>query len=155
MSTHALAISMSLLRHTMSLMILLRCLQDSLSSPEVDELMYFSITLINSSFENKFHVIISLQGISSSNWGSIWQSWAKLNDRWRACHKSLISIQGLPLKWITSIAGILYYLTQFMSSQGPLLLFVISWIFKSKKLHFVFLTVFLNFFQSSICLNCQ
>ena len=64
-------------------------------------------------------------------------------------------MQGLPLNWITSIARGLCFWTQFMSSQGPLLLFVISWIFESKKSHFVFLMLFLNFFQSSIYLDCQ
>ena len=63
-------------------------------------------------------------------------------------------MQGLPLNWITSIARSLHFLTQFMSFQGLLLLFVISWVFESKKLCFVFLMVFLNFFQSLICLDC-
>jgi len=78
---HVLEISMSLLRHTMSLMIFLRCLQDNLSGSEVDKLLYFSIMLMNSFFKNEFHFIISLQGISLSNWGSIWWSQAELNDR--------------------------------------------------------------------------
>jgi len=87
-SMYPLAISMSLLRYTMSLIIFLRCFQDNLSSSEVDKLLHFSITLINSFFENKFHFVIYLQGISSSNWGSIWQTQAKLNDRW--CYDSII-----------------------------------------------------------------
>ena len=121
----------------------------------MSKLLHFSIVLMNSSFENKFHFVISLQGIFMSNWGYVWWSWAKLNDRWRACHKLLILVQGLPLNWIASIAGSLYFLTQFMSSQDLLFLFVISWIFELNKFHFVFLIVFLNFFQLSICLDCQ
>jgi len=44
---HTLAILIRFLRHTTPLMIILRCLQDSLSSPEIDELLYFNIALVN------------------------------------------------------------------------------------------------------------
>ena len=80
-SIYVLAILMNLLRHTLSLMIILRCLQDNLSGPEVDELLYFSTILMNSSFENKFQFMTSLQGIFLSSWKSVWQSWAELNDK--------------------------------------------------------------------------
>ena len=94
---HLLVISISLLRHIMSLMIFLRCLQDNLSNLEVDKLLHFSIALTNSFFKNEFYFIIFLQGISLSNWESVWQSQAKLHDRWRVCYKLLILMQGLPL----------------------------------------------------------
>ena len=58
---------MRFLRHVMSLMIILRCLQDSLSSLEVDKLLHFNIALVNSSSENSFHFVISLFGISSND----------------------------------------------------------------------------------------
>ena len=41
-------------------------------------------------------------------------------------------------------------LTQFIRAQGPQPLLVISWIFRLKNVCFVFLTIFLNCFQSSI-----
>ena len=41
-------------------------------------------------------------------------------------------------------------LTQFMRAHGPQPLLVISWIFRSKSIHFVFLTIFLNCLQSLI-----
>ena len=64
---HALAISMNLLRYTLSLAIILRYLQDNLSGLGVDELLYFSTTLMNSFFENEFQFVTSLQGISLSS----------------------------------------------------------------------------------------
>ena len=59
---------------------------------------------------------------------------------------------SLPLYLIASMAGSFCLLTQFMSSQGSLSLVKISWIFLSKKDYLVFLTIFLNCFQSSILL---
>ena len=41
-----------------------------------------------------------------------------------------------------------------MSSHGLQFLFAISWVFKSKKLHFIFLTILLNHFQLLIFLVC-
>ena len=52
-----------------------------------------------------------------------------------------------------SIASNLHLLTQFMSSQGPCFLFVISWILRLKNCHFIFLTIFWNHFQSSKLLD--
>jgi len=45
--------SMILFKHTLSLIILLRCLHDSLSGLEVDELLYLAMELINFSSENR------------------------------------------------------------------------------------------------------
>ena len=61
---YVLVILINLLRHAMSLMIILRCLQYSLSSPRVNKLLHFSIGLMNSSFNNKFQIMTFLQGIS-------------------------------------------------------------------------------------------
>ena len=52
------------------------------------------------------------------------------------------------------IAGSFLFLTQFMSSHGLHFLLVISSIFSSKKLCFIFLTIPLNFFQSSNHFDC-
>ena len=49
---HILAILMSFLKHAMFLIILLKCLQDNLSSSGIDKLLYLAIELINSSSEN-------------------------------------------------------------------------------------------------------
>ena len=59
-SIHILAISMNLLRHALSLTIILKYLQDNLSSLEVDKLLYFLTTLMNSFFKNEFHIMTSL-----------------------------------------------------------------------------------------------
>jgi len=61
---------------------------------------------------------------------------------------------GWPLYYIASIARSLCFLTQFMSFYGSHFFLTISWIFKSKKLYFVFLTVLLNLLQSLILLYC-
>ena len=63
-------------------------------------------------------------------------------------------MHGWLLYWLASIARIFHLLTQFMSFQGPQFLLAISYIFKSKKLYFVFLTILLNYFQSLILLVC-
>jgi len=52
------------------------------------------------------------------------------------------------------IAGSFLFLTQFMSFYRPHFLLAISLIFLSKKLHFVFLIIPLNFFQSSNYFDC-
>jgi len=54
---------------------------------------------------------------------------------------------------IVSMASNLHLLTQLMSFQGPCCLLVISWILRLKKDHLVFLTIFLNIFQSSRLLD--
>jgi len=151
---YVLAMLMNLLRHVSSLTILLRCLQDNLFSLRVKVLLHFLIALISSSFKKRTHFIISLPGISSSNYRSTRWSWAELKDRWSARYRSLSSIHGWLLCWIASIAGSLHFLTQFMSSYGPQFLLTISWIFKSKQLCFVFLTVLLKYFQSLVYLDC-
>ena len=83
-SKHASVMLMILLRHTLSWMILLRCLHDSLSRPGVNELLYLAIELVNSFSEKGTHIIGHLFGISSRVQMSICWSWAVLNDEWRA-----------------------------------------------------------------------
>ena len=77
-----------------------------------------------------------------------------MKNRWKACYKSSRSIHSLLLYWIGLIARSLCFLAQFISFYGPQFLLEISWIFKSKKLYFVFLTILLNCLQSSIYLDC-
>ena len=153
-SIHVLAILISFQRYLTSLTHLLRCLHNSLSGPEVNELLHFAIVLINFSSENRLYFITCWLGISPSKSEFIWQFCTILNSRWRACHKLLSLIYGWLLYWIALIARSLYFLTQFMSSHSLQFLLAISWIFRSKELCFVFLTVLLNHFQSLIHLDC-
>jgi len=83
-SKYASVMLMILLRHTLSLMILLRCLHDSLSRPGVNELLYLAIELVNSSSEKETHIIEHLFGISSRVQMSICWFWAVWNNEWRA-----------------------------------------------------------------------
>ena len=62
---HALAISISLLVYSSSLIISLRYLQNSLSDPEVNKLLQLSMALKSSFFEKEAHVVVSLVEISS------------------------------------------------------------------------------------------
>ena len=149
-----LAISISLLVHSLFLVISLRCLQDNLSSPGVDKLLQPLMVLKSFFFEKETHVIISLLEISSNRLMSTWQFWAELKELWRVFQRSSSLIHGCPLSWIASVARRLLSLTQLMSSQGLHFLLVISSIFPLKKFHFVFLTVPLNLFQSLSCLDC-
>ena len=152
---HILAILINFLKHAAFSTILLRCLyNNNLSRLGVDELLYFVIALMNSSSENGLYFITFLLGISSSKSKSIWRFCAILKDKWRVYYKLSSLIHGWPLYWIASIAGSLYFLTQFMSFYGPQFLLAISWNFRSNKLCLIFLTVFLNCFQSSIYLDC-
>ena len=64
-SKHAPVMLMILLRHTLFLMILLRCLYNSLFRLEVNELLYLAIELVNSFSEKGTHIIGHLFGISS------------------------------------------------------------------------------------------
>ena len=64
-SIQALVMFISLNIQSLSLIMNLIWLQVSLSGPKADELLYFSITLINSCLEKEFHSFIDLLGISS------------------------------------------------------------------------------------------
>jgi len=153
-SIYTLVILINLTMQLLFLMILLMCLQDNLFRPGVEELLHFSMVLISFSFEKGAHVLTFLPGISLSRSKSTWQFCVELKELWRASYKLSNSMQGWLLYWIALVAGSFCFLTQFMSSQGLYFLLVISSIFPSKKLYFVFLTIPLNFFQSSRHLDC-
>ena len=59
-----LAMLTNLFKHISSLMITLRCFQDTLSEPDIDELLHLVIVLLNSSVEKEAHIIVGLVGIS-------------------------------------------------------------------------------------------
>ena len=139
------------LRYVLSLTIALRYLQDNFLGPEVDDLLYFMIKLLNSFSENGIYFITGLFRISSNKSRLIWWFCAKLNNECKACYKSLSSRYGWPLHWIALIAESLYILIQFMSFQGLQFFAAISWILVLKKTCLVFLTMLLKFFQFLTC----
>jgi len=117
-------------------------------------LLHFLMTLMSSSFENRAHVLTFLLEISSRSWKSTSWDYMELKESCRAFYRSSNSIQDQPLNKMDLIAGSLCFLIQFISSYGPYFLLAISSILLLKKTHFVFLTVFLNFFQSSKLQDC-
>ena len=78
----------------------------------------------------------------------------ELNRLYRMYHRLSSSIQGQLLTKMDSIARSLCFLTQFISSHRLDFLFKILFILSVKKICFVFLTIFLNFFQSFKLWDC-
>ena len=146
-SIQALAIWMMILRYSSSLRIILRWLHDSLSGPEAEELLQLDIVNLNSSFENTGHGTVGLLVILSRISTSTWWLLAILKVEWSAYHKLLISKHCWLLYLMVSITSNFLLLTQFISSQGPRLLWAISWILSSKKACFMDLTLLLKAFQ--------
>ena len=128
------------------LTISLRCLQDSLSDPRVKSLLHLYIAERNFSLKKGGYLNWGLLGISLESELLICQCCAELNNSWRACQRSLISMYSLPLYLIASIAGSFLFLTQFISSYGPFFLFKISCILLSKNSCLETLTAFLKNF---------
>ena len=127
----------------------LKWLYDNLSGPGTDELLQLASASLNSFFEKVGQDKINLSVISLRILTSTWQWSAILNVEWRAFQRSLILRHWWLLYLMDSIAGNLCLLTQFIYSQGPHFLLVISWILSLKKICFVDLTVLLNTFQFS------
>ena len=121
----------------------------NLSGPGVDGSLHLLIADLNSNLENRLHFWGGLQSTSSRMLRSTCQWRAVLKELWREFHKFSGVRQGWPLCLITSIAGSFLLLTQFINSQGPRLLFAISWILSLKKIRLASLTVVLNDFQFS------
>ena len=117
-------------------------------------MLHFLMALMSSSFENGAHILIFLSGILSRSWKLTSWDCMELKELCRVFHRSSNSIQDQLLNRMDVIAGSLYFLIQFISSYGPYFLLVILSILLSKKTYFVFLTVFLNFFQSSKLQDC-
>ena len=149
-SKHALAITIMFFKHVLSLIMYLRCSYESLSGPDTDMLLHLTIALLNSSSENNVHSGEEYESNSFSTLSSIWQNWAMLNEEWRACYRSSKSKQGWPLYLIVSMVGSLHLLIQLISFQELCFFLAISWILRSKKDYFLFLTVFWKVFQSLI-----
>lgn len=62
---HTLVILIIILKHALLLMILLRCLHDNLSGPELDKLLHLAIELMNSSSKKGTHSVGATLGILS------------------------------------------------------------------------------------------
>ena len=82
---HALVMAMMLFKYVLSLMMHLRCPHKSLLGSGTDELLHLTIVLVNSSLENDAHNNEEYESNSFSILLSIWQNWAVLNKKWRAC----------------------------------------------------------------------
>jgi len=91
---HVLAMLTKFFKHISSLAIALRCFQDILSGSSVNKSLHLIIVLSNSSLKKSIQNITSLSGIIFNMLELIWQFWAELKDRWRACHKLSGSIHG-------------------------------------------------------------
>ena len=72
------AILMMFFRHTMSFMMILRCLHNNLLEPEVDELLHLQMAFLNFALENKSHITDFLLGSSFKRLLSICQSYTFL-----------------------------------------------------------------------------
>ena len=84
-SKHVLAMLIIPFRHVLFLMIILRCLYESLLGSEVDKLLHLVIELMNSSSKKEAQSEDVIPGILSKIFISIWWSWAILNNKWKAC----------------------------------------------------------------------
>ena len=90
-SIQALVMQLIILRHSLSLRIILRWLYDNLSGPGVEVLLQLAIAILNSFFENKGQREVSFSGISSKISTSTWQWRAVFNMEWSIFYKSSIS----------------------------------------------------------------
>ena len=140
-------------RHSSFLVMNFQWCHDILSGPGAEVSMHFLIADLNSYLENEFQTWQGLHSTSFKISKSTRQCRAVLKELWRAFHRLSGERHGNPLCLIASVAGSFRFLIQFISSQGPLLLFAISWILLSKKDLLASLTVDLKAFQMSRLLD--
>ena len=107
------------------------------------KLLYLLIASLNFILENRSHITCWYERISSRSCRLIGQSWAELYNWYSACYKLYRLLDGSLLNLMVSIAGNLYFLTQFIRFYDLLLDDVISWILLLKKTLLAFSTVFL------------
>jgi len=139
---HELAILIILIKHSLFCRMGLRWLHDNLSRSREEELLQLEIVILNSSLEKGFHSKGDIESISLRMLILTLQCKAVLNERCKACHKSLMFKHSWPLYLIASIAGSFHLLIHFISFQGSHLLLAISCILLLKKVYLVILTVF-------------
>ena len=129
----ALAMLMIFERHLLFLMMNFQWHYNILLGPGAEVSTHFWIADLNSYLENEFQTWQGLCLTSFRISKSTQRYRAVLKELWRAFHRLSGERHSDPLYLIASVAGSFLFLTQFISSQGPLLLFVISWILLSKK----------------------
>lgn len=144
-----LAILIILFKQALSLKTCLRWLHNSLYSPGVNKLLHLVSAFKNSSSKKDSQKEGNIEAILSRISFLMLRCRTILKKLWKACYKSLISRHGWLLNFITSMAGSVCLLTQFISFQEPCFLLAISWILRSKKSLLVFLTVLWKVFQFS------
>ena len=140
---------MMLDRQSSSLMMILKWCYVNLSGPGANESLHLLIADLNLVLENGLHYWDGLHFTLFRMLGSTWQCRAVLKELWSEFHKLLGVRHGRPSCLIALVAGSFLFLTQFISSYGPWLLFAISWILLLKNVCLASLTVFLNVFQFS------
>jgi len=141
-SMQVLAMAIILFWYVLSLITHFKWPHDSLLGPRADEMLHFTMALVNSSSKKGNHNKVWYKLSSLNTFSSIWQNWAVLKDEWRACQRFSKSEHSWLLYLIISIAGRFYLLIQLIRFQGPHFLLAYSWIFRLKKVLFMFLTVF-------------
>ena len=112
-------------------------------------MLQLSNACLNSSLENSAHSNVGLFPNSLRMSVSTWHRSIVLKVVWRAPHKLSGVRYGWLLNLIASTAESLHLLTQYINSHGLQLLFMTSWIFKSKNDLLEFFMTFLNLFQFS------
>ena len=143
------AMLMMLNRQSLFLMMSFKWRHINLSGPGAEESLHLLIADLNSVLENGLYHWDGLCFTSFRMLGSTWRCKAVLKELWSKFHKLSDVRHGQPSCLIVSVAGSFLFLTQFISSYRPWLLFAISWILLSKKVRLTSLTVFLNVFQFS------
>ena len=124
---------MILERHLLFLKMIFQWRHDILSEPGVEVSTHFWMAELNSNLENEFQIWRGLNLILFRISTLTWRLRAVLNELWKAFHRISGELHGEPLYLMASVAGSFLFLTQFISSQGPLLLFAISLILLSKN----------------------
>ena len=146
---HALAMLMMLVKHLSCLIMIFRYLHESLSEPGAKESLHFAITCLSSSLEKGAHWAVGLWTILLRISMLVWRFWAVLKVLCSMSHRLSGDKHSWSLCLMASVVGSCRLLIQLVSSQGPFLLLVISWILSSKYNLLAFLTALLKFFQFS------
>ena len=144
---YVLVMQTILLRHSLSLIIGLRCFQETWSSPGVEKKEHLAMASLNSCFEREGHSKTLHWGALFKNLGLMGWFSAALYNECRVFHRDCRLLHGWPSKEIDSMAGKVFFLIQFIRSHGFLLKNTISWIFSLKNFLFDFHIVVLNTFQ--------
>ena len=125
----------------------LRCFQEMWSGPGANDNEHLAIVSLNSCLEKAGQSMRPAWGISLRKQMSTGLFSAELYELWRACHRSGRVLQGQFSYEMDSIAGINFFPTQFIKSQGLLFEDAISYILSLKNFFLVDYITALNSFQ--------